>query len=133
MTVNEEEGYWVRMTEDSHGNLWKSGIGKVVTVKNLKADSKPRVLVSSKGIVMDFVERDGEMYVVCQRGIMVYRNGTLVDAGIGMSEIGGRELLLNAGFLGSNGNIYIGTRGNGLFRISREAGGWSVLFSDRSR
>lgn len=117
MTINEEEGYWVRMTEDSHGNLWKSGIGKVVTVKNLKTDSKPRVLVSSKGIVMDFVERDGEMYVVCQRGIMAYRNGTLVDAGIGMSEIGDRELLLNAGFLDSNGNIYIGTRGNGLFRI----------------
>ena len=117
LTIPDEDGYWVRMMEDSQGNLWKSGIGKVVTVKNLKKDSAPRKLVSSKGIVMDFIERDGEIYLVCQRGILAYRDGALTDAGIDMSEFGNHELLLNKGFIDSKGAIYIGTRGNGLFRI----------------
>ena len=82
LTIPDEDGYWVRMMEDSQGNLWKSGIGKVVTVKNLKKDSAPRKLVSSKGIVMDFIERDGEIYLVCQRGILAYRDGALTDAGM---------------------------------------------------
>lgn len=118
LTTESEDGYWVRMKEDSHGNLWKGGIGNVVTVKNLKTNTAPKKLTSSKGLVMDFVERDGEIYLVCMRGILAYRNGALVDAGIDMSACGSKELLLNAGFTDRNGTIFIGTRGNGLFKIA---------------
>ncbi|MBR6867983.1 MAG: helix-turn-helix domain-containing protein [Prevotella sp.] len=100
--------------EDSKHRVWHSGFDEQLIMHDGKKESK---FVSTSGNPMAFFELDDEILVVCNHGFMSYRNGQLVPAAIDMSAIAGRDVIFDDAHSDGKGNIYIGTRGSGLFRV----------------
>ena len=109
-----EHTYFSRFFEDSHGRLWRSGFDDVVSFRD---GNKITNLISKGGSPQGFVEVDGEVLIVCQHDIISYRNGQLTEADIDMSAVAGKDVNFLKVDVSAQGNIYIGTRGQGLYRI----------------
>ena len=107
--------YVSRSYEDHKGNLWHSGFDDTIT---LYANGKSRKFTSAVGNPQAFIEQNDEVLIICLRGIMVWRNGQMQPADIDMSAVSGQDAVFTKASVGSNGIIYIGTRGRGIFRIS---------------
>lgn len=109
----ENEPYYEQIYEDSKRRLWRRAINKSII---LKADNVYHRYNSTAGEPVAFVERADELFVVCYNGFMTYRGGQMVDADIDMRVLGtADEAFFNVANVDADGNIYIGTRGKGLF------------------
>ena len=104
------------MFEDERGRFWMCGFGNELVTHE---GSKTQKLTSTKGFVVDFAERDGEMLVFGQHGIMCYRDGKLLASDIDQHLLEQDNIIIRCVFKDSSGNILIGTRGNGLFMLPR--------------
>ena len=124
--VNIEDGYTTPGQErfynqfvcDSKGRFWKSGFGDVVTMR--EPDGKVIEMKSAQGNVITVIERNDEMLVISLHGIAVYADGMLQPAPFDMSAFGSNIILASA-FRDHEGDIYIGTRGDGLFRLPKNS------------
>ena len=99
--------------EDRKGRLWQSSFGNEITMRDQRGLHR---FTSTQGFVVDITERDGNVLFVCLHGIHGYRNGQLTVDDIDMSAIG-QNAIVRRVFKDHAGNIYIGTRGDGLFRL----------------
>lgn len=108
--------YFNQMLEDSQGRFWKCGYGEEITMKD---QSGLHQFFVSKGVVMLITEKDGEILVVSQHGISCYRGGTMVDADIDVSVLGSENVVICSAYKDRQDNIYIGTRGDGLFLLKK--------------
>ena len=115
-TTPGENRFFNQFICDGQGRFWKSGYGDVVTMR--ETDGKIVEMKSPQGNVLTFVERNDEMLVVSLHGISVYDKGVLKPASIDMSALEGNVILASA-FRDHEGDIYIGTRGDGLFRLPK--------------
>ena len=106
--------YFNQMMDDSQGSFWKCGYGEEITMKDKAGVHQFFV---SKGIVMLLTEKDGEILVISQHGISCYHNGVMADADIDMSAFGSENVVICSAYKDRDGNIYIGTRGDGLFLL----------------
>ena len=107
--------YFGMVYQDSRGRIWKTGYDNtVVMIKDGKTQ-----LFESKGEPTGIIERGDEVLIVGVRGIMSYRNSLMKEADIDMSIFGGKDILFSTVGKDADGNIYLGTRGNGVFRIQR--------------
>ena len=98
---------------DSEGRFWQCGFGNEMTVKDRYGQHR---MVSTQGFVVDFAMRGDEVLIFCLHGIHSYRNGQLTVADIDKSALG-PDAVIRCICTDSKGNIYIGTRGDGLFRL----------------
>jgi len=114
LTTPDEIRFFNVFMCDSKGRFWKCGYSDVVTMR--EPDGTTARMTSPLGNVLDFIERDGEMLVVSLHGICIYADGGLKPARIDCSAFGGQTVLASA-FRSRRGDIYIGTRGDGLFRL----------------
>ena len=111
----KNNNYYSAVCEDSHGRFWKAGYENAVIMKSagkfqqFEAECDPQTIFE----LLD------EVLVFGSRGIMSYRNNRMAEADIDMSCLAGTEVLLSAAAKDAEGNIYIGTRGHGLFWIPR--------------
>ncbi len=112
---DDDDKYFSRMYEDAQGRFWHSGFNETICLHH--ANGRTEHLLSTVGNPQAFVEQEGEVLIVCQHGIMAYRNGLLQMADIDMSVAEGRDVIYWKAVPGISGNIYIGTRGKGLFSI----------------
>ena len=112
----ENVHYFSRLYEDAQGRLWHSGFDDAINLRS--KDGSIKQFHSTKGAPQAFVEQDGDLFVVCRRGIMVYSGDTMMEAGVDMSNAEGRDVVFWNAVADASGNIYIGTRGKGLFRIA---------------
>ena len=110
-----EHTYFSRFFEDSRGRLWRSGFDDVVSFRD---GNKITNLISKGGSPQGFIEVDGEVLIICQHDIIAYRNGQLGEASIDMSAVAGKDINFLKADINAQGDIYIGTRGQGLYRIS---------------
>ena len=117
-TTSTGNWYYSQMMEDSQGRFWKCGYGKEVTMKDR---SDVHQLMVSQGIVVKIVERGDEILVICLHGIYSYRHGVLSDAGIDLTALGSQKVVICSTFQDHEGNIYIGTRGDGLFLLKKDS------------
>ena len=112
-TTPEENNYFTCLLEDSEGRIWKSGSGPTLT---MKSGSAVVTLTSTMGDIMGLVEQEyGTILIAGTRGLMTYKDGRLVPANIDVSVWGNGEVLIQSVFKDVEGNIFIGTRNNGLF------------------
>ena len=107
--------YFGEVYLDSHGRIWKTGYDNTVVMKS----GNKFQLFQSKGEPIGILERGDELWIVGVHGIMSYHNGRMSDADIDMSYLAGKDVLFSTAGKDANGNIYIGSRGQGLFRILR--------------
>lgn len=111
-----EEKYFSRLFEDSEGRLWKSGFDDNIFMFH---NGKTFQFKSERGIPMAILEYGGEVMVLCLHGLLVFRdNERFVDADIDMSAVAGKDVVFTHIACNSDGVMYIGTRGNGLYRLS---------------
>jgi signal transduction histidine kinase/DNA-binding response OmpR family regulator/ligand-binding sensor domain-containing protein len=115
ITTAEEKDYWSQIGNDSKGRIFKSGFSDVVTV--LETDRKKLTLRSPYGNVSAFIERNGSMLVFGIHGISHYENGQLLPAGIDQTALGSSGVYFSTAYKDRSNNIYIGTRGDGLFML----------------
>ena len=115
VNASRREMYFSRLFEDSRGWVWKSGFDEDIVVYDGKKVTRFK---SQVGNPQGFVEHDGEVLVVCLHGFMSYRNGKMGVANIDVSQAKSREAVFTSVSIGEGGNIYIGTRGQGLYRLS---------------
>ena len=107
--------YFSKIFADSRGRIWKTGYDNIVVMKR---DGKTQ-LFQSKGEPIGITERDGEVFIVGVRGIISYQNERMFDNSIDMGSVAGKDVLFSSVGKDADGNIYIGTRGHGLYRIAR--------------
>ena len=115
--------FFSRMYEDQQGRLWYSGYDEIINMETFGADgtsssSTVTTFRSGFGSPQAFVEQDGELIVVCQRGLLAYRDGKMQVADIDISSVENRDIVFWKASVGPSGAIYIGTRGRGLFTIA---------------
>jgi len=108
------DNYFSRFFEDSKGCLWKSGFDDKISMRK---DDRITHFPSSKGNPQCFTEVGDEVLILCQHGLMSYRNGRMSVADVDMSAAKGQDLNFYKMAVSEDGNIYIGTRGKGLYRI----------------
>ncbi len=72
-TVPEEDAFFSRVYEDSRGRVWKGGFGNVFTLR--ETNGKIRKFVSPFGSPIGFTEYEGEVLIVCMRGILSFSIG----------------------------------------------------------
>ena len=107
--------YYSKVFVDSRGRFWKSGYDNTVLMKqNGKFQS-----FQSKGEPVRFIERENEVLIVGNRGFMSYRNAQITEADIDLSIMAGKDVMFSSACKDAMGNLYIGTRGNGLYRVAR--------------
>ena len=107
--------YYSRMLEDSQGRLWKSAHDDNIYVFD---GQHTQSLHSDYGTVLNMAERNDEVFITCQHGFLVYRDGTLQPANVDMSIVKGKDIIFNCSAIDKEGSIYIGTRGQGIYHIN---------------
>lgn len=115
LTSSTTEGYCVALYEDSKGNIWKTGTDNVITKKEKQGKGRVRVFTSPCGIPVGVLEVDGRVCVVCSKGVLVEHNGQLQRSTADFGAAGRDEVLFYSCYKDSKGNVYLGTRGRGLF------------------
>lgn len=108
--------YFNQMMEDRRGRFWKCGYGEEITMKD---QTGVHQFFVSKGIVMLMTEKDGDILIISQHGITCYRDGDMVNADIDLSAFGSENVVICSAYQDRKGNIYIGTRGDGLFLLRK--------------
>lgn len=106
------------MFEDHQGRLWQCGFGDGFTMRD---QSGLHRMTSTQGFVVDFAERGDEVLIIGLHGIHSYVNGQLTVADVDMSALGSDDVIIRRVFRDHLDNIYIGTRGNGLFCLSKDS------------
>ena len=106
--------YFSRIYEDSKGRFWKTAFDNTIV---MKSDGRFQHF-QSKGEGVGFVERGTDVYILGSRGIEVYRNGKMDYDPVDMSVLNGMDVLFSDMAKDGAGNIYIGTRGHGVYRIA---------------
>ncbi|MBQ2209654.1 MAG: hypothetical protein II404_06795 [Prevotella sp.] len=104
--------------EDSHGRFWQCGFGNDFSMRDGEGLHR---MTSTQGFVVDFAERDGEVLIIGLHGIHSYRDGQLSVADIDMKALAGEDVIIRRVFKDHLGNIYIGTRGRGLFCLAKDS------------
>ena len=115
-TIPSGNWYYNKMMEDGQGRFWKCGYGEEVTMKD---GDGVHLLTVKQGIVVGMADMGDEILVVCMHGIYSYRNGQFGDAQIDLSALKGEKVAICCSFQNRDGDIYIGTRGDGLFLLKK--------------
>ena len=114
-SANSDETYYDIVYEDSKQRFWRCVYHDASVI--LRSDGHFSKFQSSVGSLFEIIERADEVFVFGYNGIMSYRGGQMTDAGIDMSVLGNQKVFFNSASADLEGNIYIGTRGSGLFCI----------------
>lgn len=115
-TTGTGNWYFNQMMEDSHGRYWKCGYGEELTMKD---EAGVHQFFIQQGIVVRIVESEGDILIICLHGISRYHNGEMTKADIDQSALGGENVVICSAYQTSDGNIYIGTRGDGLYLLKK--------------
>ena len=102
------------MLEDDSDRFWMCGFGNELVMHD---GNKVEKMMSTEGFVVDFAEYNGEVLVFALHGIMSYRDGKLLVADIDQQLLERDNIIIRRVFKDAAGNIFIGTRGHGLFLL----------------
>ena len=97
-----DDDYFNHILIDDHGNFWKGGAGTVITCR--LRDKTVQHFDSPYGSVTTFVPYQGGVLIVCQRGLMFYRDGQILTDFIDTSIFGGEMVQLRTALCDDKGN-----------------------------
>ena len=115
-TTGTGNWYYNQMMEDSQGRFWKCGYGEEITMKD---NAGVHQFFVDQGIVVCLAEMDGDILIIGLHGISCYRDGKMMRADIDLTALGGEDVVMCSARQDRNGDIYIGTRGAGLFFLGK--------------
>ena len=112
-----DNNYFSYIFIDNQGAFWKSGQG--ITIIRRDAKGTLQQFESPYGTVTGFVGYEGGVLMVCSHGLLFYRNGEMHTDFFDSGEFKGMELLFRTAMCDHDGNLFIGTLGNGLCWVPR--------------
>ena len=112
---NADMQYVNSIMQDSKGRFWQSAYDPVFSMRDAAGVHR---LKSQTGFVVDFAERNDEILIFGMHGIMSYRNDELSVADIDLQALQNTDVVIQRVFRDRQGNIYIGTRGDGLYCLA---------------
>ena len=118
------DDFFSRLFEDDQHNIWRSSHLSTFTrfqVKNRKPINV-KDFESPYGAPMDYIRcNDGGFLIICLYGILRYdyATGTITDAGFNLSALD-KRLSMRKATMSYNGDIYIGTSGQGLMVVPHD-------------
>ena len=112
--VDNSEYYFSRLYEDSKGRIWKTGYDETIVMREGKKLTRFK---SEIGNPQSIVEYNGEVFFLGLHGLMSWRDGQMRVADADLSVATSSDAIFDNATLDEAGNIYIGTRGDGLFRL----------------
>ena len=115
--ANADNNYFSYIHIDKKGFFWKSGHGNSIIHRS--PNGKIETLTSPYGMVTGFVDYEEGVLIICNHGMLFYRDGKLLSDFIDPGEMRGKDLLLRTAKCDKEGNLYIGTMGNGLWWVPR--------------
>ena len=108
-----DDDFYSYILEDSRGRFWKSSSDTRLSMTDAKGVHPMRC---GKGDIVGLEELNmGQMLVCGLHGLQVWNNGILQDAVIDLSVMSGSDITFSCTHKDRAGNIYIGTRGAGLY------------------
>jgi|LAHS01.1.fsa_nt_gb ligand-binding sensor domain-containing protein/AraC-like DNA-binding protein len=114
-TSTADDEFYSNLFEDSRGKLWKCDATNGITCNMPFSRRSPRRFVSPIGTPMAFAERDGEVLVLCLHGMLVFRHGKMEVFPLTLGTPDSQNIVFRSLHADRKGNLYIGTRGHGLF------------------
>jgi len=112
-----DNNYFSYIYIDDKGYFWKSGYGNSIIRR--APNGRMEEIQSPYGMVTGFVGYEGGVIIVCNHGLLYYRDNQLMNDYIDPGELRGKDLLLRTAKCDKNGNLFIGTMGNGLWWVPR--------------
>ena len=110
-----EDHYFSRMYEDAQGRVWKSGFDETIgCCEGGRVQHYPSVT----GTPQSFAEYRGRLYALGLHGLQVFSNGSFESAGVDMSAVSSKDVVFTQMIQSSDSILYIGTRGQGLYRLT---------------
>ena len=132
---NNTENFYNSIYLDRNNDLWKIGNESFVSkYKNCKVrPGLAKNYFSQVGIPQEFITTaDGTIIVICQHGLMRYdeRNDRMVVMNINYGPFDVNALMMDCGIISRRGDIFIGTKGNGVFCIRKGTNLLTTVGSD---
>ena len=112
--VENADNFFSYVYEDKQGRLWKSSFDDQIMMWEGK---KMHTFRSQLGNLNGFIEHDDHFDMLALRGLMTYRDGKIAPANVDMSVAASRNLIFTCMERSADGILYLGTRGDGLYRI----------------
>ena len=118
-TTSEDDEFYSNLFEDSQHRLWKCDANKTISCKNLHTRELAQLFVSNVGTPMGFAETEGKVLILCMHGILCFEEGRLKTFGYEIEDANPSEMVFRTIYQSKNGDLYIGTRGKGLFCMKK--------------
>ena len=112
-----DNNYFSYIFIDEKGHFWKSGHGS--TINHRFPNGKLEEFDSPYGTITGFLAYEGGVIMVGVHGLLYYRDGQLYDHYFDFGEFEGKDILFRTAICDHQGNLFIGTMGNGLCWIPK--------------
>ena len=106
--------YYSNLFIDSHDRLWNNGFDDEIVMLD---NGKIHRFQSTVGTPQSYAEQGDEVLILCFHGLMSYRNGKMQVADIDRNGLSDHDVVFSDIVAAANGDIYVSTRGRGLYRI----------------
>ncbi len=110
----QENDYFSHILIDDAGNFWKSGSTPAISCKLKGHQQTIKTYESPVGTVSDFICFEGGVLMVCNNGLLYWRNGQLMSDFIDTSMFGDEDVQYRCVLRDKKNNVFIGTLGKGL-------------------
>lgn len=114
-TTVEDDNFYSNLYEDSNGFVWKCDATDGITFNKIGSYNVSKHFKSNIGTPMAFAERNGDILILCLHGMLVYKNGDIKTFPLEINIPFNNNIVFRTLYKDKKGNIYIGTRGHGLF------------------
>lgn len=112
--ADADDKFFSHMLVDAEGGLWKDGNKDF---SHIRSGSRPQVFKGRHDPPMAFADADGKVLIMDRHRLRVYSDGEILDDYYDLSDLSSLNPHYWTLMRDRTGNIYIGTRGNGLFWI----------------
>ena len=112
-----DNNYFSYIFIDEKGHFWKSGHGSAIIHRFPNGEIEE--FNSPYGTITGFLSYEGGVLMVGIHGLLYYRDGQLYDRFFDFGELAGRDVLFRTAMCDHQGNVFIGTMGNGLCWIPK--------------
>lgn len=112
--LEDANKYFSHIFEGSNHSLWKAGANDITC---REANGKTKKFPVNFGVPSDFFSYKGMTVVLCSENLLVFDKGRMITDFFDLSAAGVGARGLRTAYVDGGGNIYIGTRGKGLFWI----------------
>ena len=113
-SADANDNYFSHLYEDRAGWFWKGGSNSLTC---RLPDGKIRSFSMQWGTPSDFFDFNGMAVLVCRDNLLVLENGQINADFFDLSALGDSQVGFRTAIKDQQGNIFVGTRGNGLFWI----------------